>query len=100
MSAMASQITNLTIVYSTVYSGAQIKENIKAPRHWPSWGEPPVTGGFRHKVPVTRKMFPFYDVIMKFVDYGSRQTSGLLPLGYNLILKLDDGPHLRWEAII
>ena len=22
------------------------KENIKAPRHWPLWGEPPVTGGF------------------------------------------------------
>ena len=43
MSAMASQITSLTIVYSTVYS-AQIKENIKAP--------------------VTRKMFPFDDVIM------------------------------------
>ena len=28
------QITSLTIVYSTVYSGADHK-NIKAPRHWP-----------------------------------------------------------------
>ena len=27
-------------------------------------GNPPVTGGFRHKGPVTRKMFPFDDVIM------------------------------------
>ena len=35
MSAMASQITSLTIVYST----AQIIENIKAPRHWPLCGE-------------------------------------------------------------
>ena len=35
MSAMASQITSLTIVYSTVYIQAHIKENIKAPRHWP-----------------------------------------------------------------
>ena len=34
MSAMASQISSLTIVYSTVFQ-AQIKENIKAPRHWP-----------------------------------------------------------------
>ena len=34
MSTIASQITSLTIVYSTVYY-AQIKENIKAPRHWP-----------------------------------------------------------------
>ena len=32
--AMASQFTSLSIVYSTVYS-AQIKENIKAPLHWP-----------------------------------------------------------------
>ena len=35
MGAIASQITSLTIVYSTV----QIKENIKAPRHWPLCGE-------------------------------------------------------------
>ena len=38
MSAMASEITTFTIVYSTVYSG-QIKENIKAPLNWPLWGE-------------------------------------------------------------
>ena len=34
MSAMASQITSLTIVYSR-----SKKENIRAPRHWPLWGE-------------------------------------------------------------
>ena len=39
---------------------AQIKENIKAPRHGPLWGE--FTSS--HKGPVTRKMFPFDDVIM------------------------------------
>ena len=38
MSAMASQITTLTIVYATVYLGAD-KKNIKAPRHWPLCGE-------------------------------------------------------------
>ena len=38
MGAIASQITSLTIVYSTFFR-AQIKENIKAPRHWPLWGE-------------------------------------------------------------
>ena len=37
MSAMASQITGASIVYSTVVQ-AQIKENIKAPRHWPFRG--------------------------------------------------------------
>ena len=36
--AMASQITSLTVVYSTVHWG-QVKENIKAPRHWPLCGE-------------------------------------------------------------
>ena len=41
MSAMASQITNLTIVYSTevkdifVSTQGQVKENTKPPRHWP-----------------------------------------------------------------
>ena len=38
MSTMASQITCLTIVYSTVYSGRDEKI-IKALRHWPLWGE-------------------------------------------------------------
>ena len=38
MGAMASQITSLKIVYSTVIQ-VQIKENTKAPRHWPLCGE-------------------------------------------------------------
>ena len=38
MGMMASQITSLTIVYSTIIQ-AQIKENTKAPRHWPLGGE-------------------------------------------------------------
>ena len=39
MCAMATQITNLTIVYSNRLFKARIKEYIKAPRHWPLWGE-------------------------------------------------------------
>ena len=38
MSAMASQVTSLTIVYSTVYQ-AQMRDNTKAPCHWPLCGE-------------------------------------------------------------
>ena len=38
MTTIASQITSPTVVYSIVYSD-QIKENIKAPRHWPLCGE-------------------------------------------------------------
>ena len=47
MSTMASQISSLTIVYSTVYSGADKKKTIKAPRHWPfcAWNSQ-VTGEF------------------------------------------------------
>ena len=54
MGAMASEITSLTIVYST-FIQAQIKENIKAPRYWPN---------SPHKRPVTRNMVPFDDVIV------------------------------------
>ena len=39
MSAMASQMTSLTIVYSNHLFKVQIKESIKAPRHWPLRGE-------------------------------------------------------------
>ena len=38
MSTVASQITGVSIVYSTVCSGAD-QRNIKTPRHWPMWGE-------------------------------------------------------------
>ena len=48
---------------------AQIKENIKAPRHWPLWGEFTVWSvNSPLKGPVTLKMFPFIDVIMWKLD--------------------------------
>ena len=77
MSAMVSQITSLTIVYSTVYSGADQRK----PQSSVSLAfvrgihRSPVNSP--HKEPVTRKMFPFDDVTMatkiKFtnVSYGS-----------------------------
>ena len=49
-------------LFTQSFIQTQIKENTKAPRHWPLWGE--FTGEFPHKWPVTRKMFPFHDVIM------------------------------------
>ena len=48
----------------TVGSGADQK-NIKFPRHWPLWGNSLVNSP--HKRPVTRKIFPFDDVIMSWV---------------------------------
>ena len=38
MGTMASQITSLTIILLIRLFKAQIKENIKAPRHWPLCG--------------------------------------------------------------
>ena len=37
MSAMASQI--ISLMFTQPFVQAQIKENIKAPHHWPWWGE-------------------------------------------------------------
>ena len=64
MGAMASQITSLTIVYSTVYSGAgQRKHQNSASMAFLRWFHRwPVNS--RYKWPVTRKKFPFDDVIM------------------------------------
>ena len=65
MGTMASQITSLTIVYSTVYSGAeQRKHQIKLPVTGLCAGNSPGIGEFPHKQPVTQKIFPFDDVIM------------------------------------
>ena len=60
MSSMASQITSLPIVYSSVYSRRRSKKTSKLR----------VTGlcdavNSPRKAPVTRKIFPFDDVIMK-----------------------------------
>ena len=81
MGAIASQITSLTIVYSTVYSDADqskhqssaslafVREIHRGPVNFP------------HKWPVTRKMFPFDDVIMKDPDctYSVRHFNSSLP---------------------
>ena len=64
MSAIASQITSLTIVYSTVPAGAHQKKHqssaslafVRGIHRWPM--------NSPHKWPVTRKMFRFNDVIM------------------------------------
>ena len=60
MSTIASQITRLTIISSTVYSTAdqrkhQSSESLALPVN------------SLHKGPVTRKVFPFDDVIM-YID--------------------------------
>ena len=39
MGTMASQIYKASRLFTQPFIQAQIKENIKAPRHWPLWGE-------------------------------------------------------------
>ena len=67
MGTMASQITSLTIVYSTVYSGTDQRKKSKLRVTGLRDGNSQVTGEFPRKWPVTRKMFPFDDVIMLIV---------------------------------
>ena len=65
MGAMASQITNLTIVYSMVYSGADQRKDESSASLAFVWGNHREPVNSPHKWPVTRKMFPFDDVIME-----------------------------------
>ena len=65
MSATASQITSLTIVYPIVYSGANQRKQqtsaslafVRGMQRWPV--------NSPHKGPVTRKIFPCDDVIIR-----------------------------------
>ena len=64
MSAMASQITSLTIVYSNVYSGANQRKHQSSTSLAFVWGIHRWPMNSPHRGPVTQKTFPFDDVIM------------------------------------
>ena len=64
MGTKASQITSLTIVYSTVYSDADQRKHQSSASLAFVWGIHRWPVNSPHKWPVTRKMFPFDDVIM------------------------------------
>ena len=64
MSAMASQITSVTIVYTTVFWGADQRKYQSSASLAFVWGIHRWPVNSPHKGPVTRKMFPFDDVIM------------------------------------
>ena len=64
MTTMASQITSLTIVYSIVYTDADKKKHQSSALLAIVWGIHRWPVNSPHKGPVTRKMFPFDDVIM------------------------------------
>ena len=78
MGAMASQITSLIIVYSNVYSGTDQRKHqrsaslafLRGIHRWPM--------NSPHKWPVTRKMFPFNDVIMTYNSAILRSINWML----------------------
>ena len=91
MAAMASQITSLTIVYSTVYSDANQS------KHQSSASLAFVRGIHRgpvnspHKGPVTGKMFPFDDVIMwtwiLIIKIRGSQNRLIFVMGISILLR-------------
>ena len=64
MGAMASRITSLTIVYSSVYSDAYQRKHQSSASLAFVWGIHLWPANPQHKGPITRKMFRFNDVIM------------------------------------
>ena len=85
MGTIASQITSLTIVYSTVYSDTDQR------KHQSSASLAFVRGIHRgpvnspHKGPFTRKMFPFDDVIILWEETtGNRRTILHFPVFHDI----------------
>ena len=78
MGVMASHITSLTIVYSTIYSGADQRKHqssvslafVRRIHRWPM--------NSPHKWPVTRKMSPFHDVVSMRSGVTNRLFYGIL----------------------
>ena len=64
MDTVASEITSLTIVYTTVYSDADQSKHQSSASLAFVWGIHRGPVNSPHKWPVTRKMLPFDDAIM------------------------------------
>ena len=95
VSAMASQITNFMIVYLTLYSGAGKRKHqsvaslafVRGVHRWPV--------NSPYKGPVTRKLFPFDDVIMFFSNIKASTLFCLADAKWRIALS---GLALPWVA--
>ena len=86
MGALSSLITSLTVIYSTVYSGADQRKHqssasvafVRRIRRWP------MNSQYDGKWPETRKMFSFDDVIMikLHLKLSSVVLPSLCPVGW------------------
>ena len=76
---MASQVTRITIVYSIICSGVDKKKHqsstslafVRGVHRWPVISA--------HRGSVTRKMFPYHDVIMMAADAGHTMFNIKMP---------------------
>ena len=105
MSPMASEITSLTIVYSTVYSGTDQRKHQSSASLAFAWGIHRWPVNSPHKGPVTRKMFSFFDVIMIFISSIMHNESVALFLFLPCIWKVmhnlrEHQPVARWHTPI
>ena len=82
MGAIASQITSRIIVYSTVYSDADQRKHQSTALLAFVWGIHRGPVNSPHKWPVTRKMFPFDDVIMLMWFTAWAGQSYIQDIGY------------------
>ena len=98
MDAVASQITSLEIVYSTVYS------DVHQRKHQSSASLAFVRGIHRgpvnspHKWPVTRKMFPFDDVIMNLDQFRTMMSGHTFPKLWYLIMDSYSALHVGVDS--
>ena len=79
MSTIAPQITSLAIVYLTIYSGADQSKHQSSASLAFVWGIHRGPVNSPHKWPVTRKMFPFDDVIMGHIWLSLSNSHVQLP---------------------
>ena len=100
MGGIASQITSLAIVYSAVYSDTDQRKQWKLRVTGLCVGNPPGQVNSPHKGPVTRKMFPFDNVIMMLATFVL--THWLRPSeAYASLVQIDNGLSPgRCQAII
>ena len=77
MDTIASLITSLTIVYSTVYSDADQRTHQSSASLAFVWGIHRGPVNSPHKWPVTRKMFQFDDVIMSYMVFDTGMPGSL-----------------------
>ena len=86
MGTIASQITSLTIVYSTVYSDADQRKYQSSASLAFVWEIHRRPVNSPHKWQVTREMFPFDDVIMDHPCHDLTQAHLLHLINHSTIL--------------